>query len=167
MFSISSAYFCKDQFSYYGAFACLPLYVAVLLSTCSDIRTWYYNASDSSYTWTHYSKTRMKNFICKLSFEDYNFFTIDDYQLFMPMRGPICLPTYDKLEQDRQELLAEAVNPVHISKNHAKSMLRAIQFWQLFYDTKYPEWTDKVNRTWGVNSSLLNVDEIDEGYWSD
>ena len=47
-------------------------------------------------------------------------------------------------------------------------MLKAVEFWELRYNTKYQEWIDKVNRAWGCNVTAPNPVEvdIDEGYWS-
>jgi len=44
----------------------------------------------------------MEDFIRELGFDDCNFFTIDDYQVFLPMKGPLRPPASEQIEQDRQ-----------------------------------------------------------------
>ena len=44
----------------------------------------------------------MDDFICELSFDDCNFFTIDDYQVFLPRKGLLRLLAHQQLEQDHR-----------------------------------------------------------------
>ena len=169
MFDISaelSARFCKRRFPHYASFAHLPLYVTVVVSIKnSEVRRWYYNTSEASHEWTDDCKASMENFISQLSFDDHDFFTIDDYQLFLPMNGPTRPLVHDQIEQDREELLAELAKSVNMTKEHVESMLKAVEFWKLRYDTKYQEWMDKVDNAMGYNPP--NPNEVDEGYSSD
>lgn len=165
-----SASFCMRHFQRYASFAHLPIYVTVMLNIRSaDMRNWYYDTSDTSHKWTDDHKASMEKFINRLNFDDHDFFNIDDYQLFLAIDGPSRPLSSEQIEQDRQQLLAEIAKPVNMTKDHAKSMLKAVEFWKLRYDTKYQEWMDKVSRAWGCNVTAPNPVEVDvdEGYLSD
>ena len=124
------------------------------------MRGWYYDTSDTSHQWTDNQKASMEKFINKLNFDDHDFFNIDDYQLFLAIDGPSRPLSAEQIEQDRQQLLAEIAKPVNMTKDHAKSMLKAVEFWKLRYNTKYQEWMNMVNRAWGCNVTTLNPVEV-------
>jgi hypothetical protein len=159
-----SLHYCERRFKPYGSFASLPVYVTVI-SIHPDQRPFFFRDATQSYQWTDICKAEMEKSIRNLGFDDHDFFTIDDYQLFLPMYDTIRRRSDEQIEQDMQELLDEVAKPRHMLKGHAESMLRAVEFWKLRYETTYPVWMDRFNRVMTVHSR--DPDEVDEGYSSD
>ena len=110
----------------------------------------------------------MEKFIQNIDFDDHDFFTIDDYQLFLPMYDTMRSRSDEQIERGRQELLAEVAHPRFMLKGHAESMLRAVESWKLRYDTTYRVWMGKFDRAMGYHDPTpVNPDEVDEGCSSD
>jgi hypothetical protein len=115
----------------------------------ADERPWFFSQATESYQWTATCKAEMEKSISNLDFDDHDFFTIDDYQLFLPMYDTIHRRSDEQIEQDRQELLDQVAKPRRMLKGHAESMLRAVEFWKLRYDATYQVWMDMFNRAMG------------------
>jgi hypothetical protein len=165
--SLPSEDFCTRRFPHYASFAVLPLYATVVSIEDPSVRLWYSYTAGSAHEWTVEDKASMERFINKLAFDDHDFFTIDDYQLFFPIHRAAFPLTREQIEQDRRELLAEVAKPDKMTRDHAKSMLKAVEFWELRYDTKYREWNDRINRAVHEHLNPSNSDEVDEGYSSE
>jgi hypothetical protein len=172
-----SASFCKRTFPCYASFAHLPLYVAVVVCIKESwVRRWYYEIAESSHQWTDDCKDSVERLLSRLNFDDHDFFNIDDYELFLAIDGPPLPLSVEQIERDRQQLLAEVAKPVNMTKDHAKSMLKAVEFWKLRYDAKYQEWIGRINearsqefaQVWACDETPPNPVEVDdEGYSSE
>ena len=113
-------------------------------------RPFFYDDALGSYDWTDIWKPEIEKSISNLQYDDTHFFTIDDYQLFLPM--------YDTMNKSSQDVLDEVTKPDRMLKGHAESMLKAVEFWKLRYDTTYQVWLDRFSRVMGcvVDKRYLN-----------
>jgi len=94
-----SLHYCERRFKRYGSFASLPVYVTII-STHADKRPWLFSQATESYQWTATCKAEMEKSI-SIDFDDHDFFTIDDYQLFLPMYDTIHCCSNEQIEQDQ------------------------------------------------------------------
>jgi len=165
--TLMSLHYCKKRFMCYATFAHLPVYISIIAMDLDD-RPYNFHYACTSHHWSDHCKAEMESYIRKFDFDDRNFFPIDDYQLFLPMCGPTPPLSDEQIEQDRQELLAEVANPRFMVKHHAESMLRAVEYWKLRYNTTYQDWKNKFDRAMGYyGPTTPDPADIDEGYSSD
>jgi hypothetical protein len=171
-----SADYCKRRFECYGAFASLPLEVTVVTTMDSWFRRDFFNGVNRAHEWTAYGKAHMERFISRLDFEYKELFTIDDYQLFLPMHCSSKPLDPEQVKRDREQILAESSQPLNMTKGHAYSMLKAVGFWKVHYNTKYREWMDRWDIFMGYDPATQSFPRLttgsdldDEGYvsWSD
>jgi hypothetical protein len=173
-FRYSVAY-CYKHFAHYGYFARLPLITTFIVA--GDFKCELSEELNPSLPcwWLGRKHKRWEDAVKDLDFEGHDFFTYDDYLLFFHLTGP-CLPvTEAQLEADRHELATEAKKPRRILKSHAESLLKAIDFWKLWYNEKYDEWNRRhhevFNRMWRgdeqENSNERGDSQEDEGFYED
>jgi len=147
--SISINY-CKKRFAHYGALATLPLITALVVAGDGGGELW----ERFNPWWFHWRQetweASLKNL--NLSFEGQGFFNYQDYLLFWELTTG-CYPlTEAQIEQDRLELRRLDEN-TRIIRPHAESLLKAIEFWKLWYDKNYEDWMRLFNGAFGTRST--------------
>jgi hypothetical protein len=166
----AAIFYCTHRFEPYGRFATLPLMVTLLRMNDHDSRRRYLDLTYAAKRWKDVDRAEIQNYIDNHDFEGRGFFTVQDYQLFFTMVTVMRPRTDEQIERDRQELLNELAQPTKMLKCHAESMLKAVEFWRLRYNTNYREWIDQYDRAMDPDYSSdeqIGVDEVDEGYSSE
>jgi hypothetical protein len=159
--------YCTDRFAPYGRFATLPLKVTLLQMNDHPLRRGYLDLTYAAKDWTDVERAKIQDYIDNHDFEGRGFFTVQDYQLFFPMTF-LRPRTDEQIERDRQELLNEVARPAKMLKGYAESMLKAVEFWRLHYNTNYRKWEDQIDRAMDPDySSDEQTGEVDEGYSSE
>lgn len=169
-----SIIYCRKRFAHYGFFARLPLITTFIIA--GDFKSELSEElNPSSPRWPSRKSRRWEDAVKNFDFEGHEFFTYDDYDLFFCLTAA-CLPvTEAQLEADRHELVTEAKNPRRIVKAHAESLLKAIDFWKLWYNEKYDEWKrrykEAFHRMWKGDEQEDSVErrdsQEDEGFHED
>jgi len=88
---------------------------------------------------------------------------MDDYQLPFPVKGSMRPLVHEQIEQDRQELLAEAAKPVNMTKDQRKSSGRVLEASLRYQISGMGGWCQQ---TMGLQSNPTET-EADEGYSSE
>lgn len=166
--------YCESRYLSYGLFATLPLRTAV-------VETGVYKLQDFEYAfeWSgenHGCNLPLSEFINSLTYDDKDYFTVEETRFMLQFIG-FCEPITDKqLEADRKALSREARQGKNILKSHARILLKALEFWKLRYNDKYVEWEQKfrdADQAWITRRMIengfldANGNPVDEGYGSD
>jgi hypothetical protein len=106
---------------------------------------------------------------------DSHFFTNEELRFLMKVKAEIHPVTNDQLKSDKQLLSRDLDRPKDVTKSQAQYLLRAIEFWELYFDGRYEEWEAKFEEALRVDlsrsierdgSSFLDDGSYDDGYES-
>jgi hypothetical protein len=165
-----STRYCQDRFSPYGIFATIPLSIALLRDgefEPTEFGDILYNTYTSE-TIYFYVPEAPRKCLERLEFEDAAFFTLQDYCLLFRLVSSPPNPRTDELEQDRCELLQQMERPTRMLKNHAQTLLKAVDFWKSRYNSKLGLWPDELKgeyQQWRTHGRP-GEENVDEGYSS-
>jgi hypothetical protein len=170
-----SVRYCRERFAHYGSFAHLPLRTALIVAGNYESKL-LEQLNPTRPLW-RLIPSEWDQAVKDLDFEGHRLFNYDDYCLFYFLSA-YCSPVTDsQLEADRCRLLEEANYPRNITRSHAKSLLKAIDFWKRWHGEKYLEWRRRHEEAldrllgmgeWeGVNSGREQDSQEDEGFYED
>jgi hypothetical protein len=137
---------CKHYFGCYAAFATVPLKIAFMNSgrypNTPFFRILRRNFADAT------SRSAYIECLRTLSTEDFDYFTLEEYQFLFEVDGNNSARTKDKVQADRRELQGQLEQPRFILKEHATVLVKAIGFWELKFEGKHDEWTESLMKAW-------------------
>jgi hypothetical protein len=162
--------YCKDRFAPYGRFATMPVSIAMLRDyeyEPHDFRD-YLRDTYPLEKCHFYIPVALRECLERLEFEDAGLFTLQDYRLLFQLDSPANPRTDEQLEQDRCELLQQIERPSRMLKDHAQTLLKAIDFWKLRHKSKHGLWQDELaaERQRRALQRRLGGEDYDEGYSS-
>lgn len=168
------------MFGHYGVFAALPLNT-VQAEADINVRT----------AFTPSKIMPIKNIP---SFGHSDYFTFEELAFLSTISSDTRPRSAEQIELDKRVISRELTEIGKICKLHAEYLLKAITFWEMYYEEKYTEWIEKfleahkariarirlVNRCpegdeefeddddgmdWGTNEQISNMEELLEEEW--
>ena len=133
-----SLYYCKAKYGNYGLFATYPLRIAVLKADQYEFpdveRKLKYSRAN------HISDPEFANYFNGLTYEDKDYFSVEEIRFLFQLSAP-CQPLSDnQLDSDLKEVATDIKRGKNMLKSHARIILKAIQYWESWYNEKFGEW---------------------------
>jgi hypothetical protein len=142
---------CKHYFGCYAAFATLPLKIAFVKSghypSTPFNRILRRDFEDEA------SRSPYVEYLRTLGAEDFDFFTLEEYQFLFEVNGNNSARTKDQVQADRGKLQSQLERPRSILKEHARVLVKAVGFWELNFEGKHYEWTESLMKAWKAEQS--------------
>jgi len=120
---------CSMMFGHYGVFATLPLNI-VLAEADINVKT----------AFTPSKTMPIKN-IPSFGYSDY--FTFKELAFLSTIFSDIHPLSAEQIELDKCMVSRELTEIGEMCKLHAEDLLKAITFWEMYYEEKHTEWTEK------------------------
>jgi hypothetical protein len=142
-----SRLYCSMIFGHYGVFATLPLQI-VLAEADIDIETAF--------------STNMPLNIASFGYSDY--FTFNELAFLSTIFSDARPLSAEHIERDKCRVSREVTEYGEMCKLHAEYLLKAITFWEMYYEEKYEEWTQRLLELHKARMARIN---LATGYFSD
>src|SRR5271170_966151 len=137
-----SRHYCSNRFGHYGVLATMPLFIAF---TNADLTL-------STVLRLHQNEKEIPTLV---DFEDSGFFTVPELNFLCTIIADVPHLSPEQIAADRLELLREMEEETNMCKSHAECLLKAVDYWELRFESKWEEWKKELTEA-GEKMGLIN-----------